>query len=231
MNGRTVQPSDRPLPRQNNNQKGFLLTTQFILVRHGETIWNAEGRMQGQQDSPLTERGIAQARAVAQYLRHAAIDHIYSSDAKRVVDTAQPLADHLAREIKLEPRLRERHYGVFEGLTYADMAEQHGALYQAYRAQRYEPDFAIPKAETIRQLSARGVAIFQSLAERHPGERLVVFSHGGTLSAVLRAVLGVPLGGKHAFRLVNGSISTIAWEDSQWRLFTLGEVAHLRHIG
>jgi probable phosphoglycerate mutase len=79
-------------------------------------------------------------------------------------------------------------------------------------------------------LSERGVAIFQTLAERHPGERLAVFSHGGTLAAVLRAVLGVPLGGRHAFRLVNGSISTIAWEDDQWRLFTLGEVAHLRHI-
>ncbi len=206
------------------------MTTEFILIRHGETIWNAEARMQGQQDSPLTEQGIAQASAVARRLQHEEIDHIYASDLPRVVATAQPLADLLNRAIIFEPRLRERHYGIFEGLTYGDMERDHGTLYQAYRTQRYEADFSIPGAETIRQLVERGAAIMQVLAERHQGERLVIFSHGGTLSAILRTVLGIPLGGKHTFRLANGSINRIVWAAPDWQVITLGDVAHLQEL-
>lgn len=206
------------------------MTTEFLLIRHGETIWNAEARLQGQQDSPLTQRGKAQAQAVADRLHQEHFDRIYASDAKRVVDTAQPLAAHTEQEILLEPRLRERRYGIFEGLTYGEIAQKHPELYESYRTQRYAADFVIPEAETIRHLVERGVAIFQVLADRHPGERLVIFSHGGTLAAVLRAMLGVPLAGKHAFRLANGSISTLVWEAAEWRVMTLGEVSHLRHI-
>lgn len=184
--------------------------------------------MQGQQDSPLTELGKAQARAVAERLCNEHFDRIYSSDLQRVVDTAQPLADCTGHEIILEPELRERRYGIFEGLSYADMQQQYNDLYRRYLAERHDADFAIPEAETLRQLDARGVAIFQVLAERHPGERIVVFSHGGTLAAVLRSVLGVPLGGKHGFRMANGSISTVICENNEWQVVTLGEISHLR---
>lgn len=186
--------------------------------------------MQGQQDSPLTARGKAQAQAVGQRLRDEHFDHLYSSDLQRVIDTAQPLADLANHEVRLEPRIRERHYGIFEGLTYADMERDHNVLYQAYRTQRYAADFVIPEAETVRQLVERGVAIFGELAMRHPNERLAVFSHGGTLGAMLRHALGLPPDGKHAFRLANGSISTIAWEDDEWRVNTLGEASHLRGL-
>ncbi len=206
------------------------MTTEFLLIRHGETIWNAEARMQGQQDSPLTARGRAQALAVADRLGREHFDGIYASDLQRVIDTAQPLADATGHAIRLEPQLRERHYGIFEGLTYADMAQQHSDLYERYRAARYDPDFVIPEAETIRQLVGRGMAIFDAFAERHAGERVAIFSHGGTLAAVLRTVLGVPLDGKHGFRMANGSISTIGYEEGEWRVLTLGEVTHLSGI-
>lgn len=206
------------------------MSTEFVLVRHGETIWNAQARMQGQQDSPLTARGIAQAQAVGDYLQNEMFDQIYSSDLQRVIDTAEPLAMHLSHELRLEPRLRERHYGIFEGLTYADMERQHNAFYQQYRTQRYEPDFVIPQAETIRQLVARTMTILQELAESHVGQRIAIFSHGGTLSAALRTILGVPMGGKHAFRLRNGSISRVAWLEDEWHVLSLGETAHLRNI-
>lgn len=186
--------------------------------------------MQGQQDSPLTELGKAQAQAVAERLCDEAFDHIYSSDLQRVVDTAQPLAERTGHAIVLEPELRERRYGIFEGLNYADIEQQHSELYQRYLVERHDADFVIPEAETLRQLDARGVAIFQRLADRHPNERIVVFSHGGTLAAVLRSVLGVPVGGKHGFRMANGSISTIIYDKSGWRVITLGEVSHLSHV-
>jgi len=206
------------------------LTTEFLLIRHGETVWNAEARMQGQQDSPLTARGRAQAQAVAAHLRNVPLDRIYASDAPRVVSTAQPLVDLTDHELILEPRLRERRYGIFEGLTYPEIEARHNTLYRAYREQRYAADFEIPGAETIRQLVARGIGIFQKLAEDHPGERLAIFSHGGTLAAILRTVLGVPLDGKHAFRLGNGTISTISWDGEEWRLASLGECTHLQEI-
>ncbi len=186
--------------------------------------------MQGQQDSPLTARGRAQALAVADRLGRMHFDCIYSSDLQRVIDTAQPLADCTGHAITLEPQLRERHYGIFEGLTYADMAQQHNDLYERYRGARYDPDFVIPEAETIRQLVGRGMAIFNAFAERHVEERVAIFSHGGTLAAVLRTVLGVPLDGKHGFRMANGSISTIVYEHGEWSVLTLGEVTHLSGI-
>jgi len=208
----------------------MMAKTELYLVRHGETRWTAEARMQGQQDSPLTARGIAQAQAVGRRLCSEHFDHIYSSDLQRVVDTAQPLADLLDHQIRIEPRLRERHYGIWEGLTYADMEEAHNELYQRYRTQRYEPDFLIPEAETIRQLVTRGMTIIEELAAHHKGERIAIFSHGGTLSAILRTMLGVPLGGKHAFRLTNGGISTITREAEDWQVHTVNEMAHLRAI-
>lgn len=186
--------------------------------------------MQGQQDSPLTERGRSQAQAVAKQLSGQHFDWIYSSDLKRVVDTAQPLAEQSKQEIVLEPGLRERRYGIFEGFNRDDMEREHSELYQRYLTDRYDADFAIPNAETLRELEERGVSTFQILAERHPGERLAIFSHGGILAAVLRFMLGVPLGGKHGFRMANGSISTVGYVEGDWRVMTLGEVHHLREI-
>lgn len=203
--------------------------TEFILIRHGETHWNADRRMQGQQDSPLTERGRAQAKAVAERLRHETIHHIYSSDLQRVLDTAQPLADHTGHKIQIEKQLRERAYGIFEGLTYVDAEREHPTVFAEYSVDRYAPDFMIPGAETVRQLSERGQIILHALAEKHPGERLVIFSHGGLLGAMLRHTLGVPLGVRHSFSLANGSLSIIRHRASEWRVITLGDVCHLHH--
>ncbi|MEZ4706218.1 MAG: histidine phosphatase family protein [Caldilineaceae bacterium] len=201
--------------------------TELILIRHGETYWNADRRMQGQQDSPLTARGRAQAQAVADRLRHETIHHIYASDLQRVLDTARPLADHTGYDIQVETQLRERAYGIFEGLTFADAEREHPEVFAEYSVDRYAPDFAIPGAETVRQLSQRGQAILQVLAERHPGERVAVFSHGGLLAAILRHTLGVPLGVRHSFSLANGSLSRIEHAASKWQVVTLGDVCHL----
>ncbi|MEZ4657541.1 MAG: histidine phosphatase family protein [Caldilineaceae bacterium] len=201
--------------------------TELILIRHGETHWNTDHRMQGQQDSPLTARGRAQAQAVAERLRHTTFHHIYASDLQRVLDTAQPLAHYTGHEIRVERQLRERAYGVFEGLTFADAEREHPEVFAEYSNDRYAPDFEIPGAETVRQLSERGQAILQALVERHPGERVVIFSHGGLLAAILRHTLGVPLGVRHSFSLANGSLSLIEHAASEWRVVTLGDVCHL----
>ncbi|MEZ4863721.1 MAG: histidine phosphatase family protein [Caldilineaceae bacterium] len=205
------------------------LKTEMILVRHGETIWNAEGRVQGQGDSPLTARGIAQAKSVGKRLQHEHFTTLYASHLGRVVDTARYIADFTGHAITIDERLQERAYGIFEGLTHAEASAKHPATYQEYKI-NFSPDFAVPAAESSRQLLARGQAVFQDLAQRHPGERLVVVSHGSFLRFVLCDILGVPLGAKQSFRLANGSLSEIAYEDGEWSVTTLGEVYHLREI-
>lgn len=204
--------------------------TEMILIRHGETVWNAEGRIQGQGDSPLTERGVAQAKAVAERLQHEPFTMLYASHLGRVIETARYIAAITGHALTIDERLQERHYGLFEGLTYTDVQQQHPEIYATYQQQRYTADYAHPGAESLRQLAERGQAVLAELAQKHPGERLAIVSHGAFLGAVLRHILGVPLGGKHGFRLANGSISEIVFTDGDWRVKTLGEVYHLRDI-
>jgi len=203
--------------------------TEMILVRHGETIWNAEGRVQGQGDSPLTVRGMAQAKAVGKRLQHERFTALYASHLGRVIDTARQIAAVTGHAITIDERLQERAYGIFEGLTHAEAMANHGAIYQEYKT-NFSPDFAIPQAESIQQMLTRGQAVFQELAERHPGERIVVVSHGSFLRFVLSDILGVPLGAKQGFRLANGSLSEVVYEEGEWSVTTLGEVYHLRDL-
>lgn len=202
-------------------------TTHFILIRHGETFWNAEGRLQGQADSPLTPRGLAQASAVARRLQHESFTALYASHLQRVLDTAAPIGAISGHPITIDERLQERAYGIFEGLTYAEASVHHAAVFQEYQT-NLSPDFAIPQAESTSQLLVRGQRVFAELAERHQGERIVIISHGSFLRVMLSHMLGIPLDIKQRFRLANGSLSEATWRNGEWQVLTLGEVYHLR---
>ncbi len=206
------------------------MRTEMILVRHGETHWNAEGRIQGKEDSPLTERGILQAKAVAVRLQHEGFTALYASHLGRVRETAQHIAAVTGHTIQTDERLQERSYGIFEGLTQTEASTRHTTLYQTYKT-NYSPDFAVPEAESMRQMLARGQTVFQELTQRHPGERIVVVSHGSFLRVILGTILGVQLGNRYGFQLANGSLSEIVFETDEWRVTTLGEVYHLRVVG
>ncbi|MBX3014660.1 MAG: histidine phosphatase family protein [Caldilineaceae bacterium] len=201
--------------------------TEIILIRHGETEWNAEGRIQGQGDSPLTEWGIHQAQAVGKRLQHEPFTALYASHLGRVIETARYIAAVTGHAITIDERLQERAYGIFEGLTQAEAQAAHTAIFQEYKT-NFSPDFAVPQAESSRQVLARGRAVFQELAQRHVGERIVVVSHGSFLRSVLAAILGVELGAFIGFRLANGSLSEIVFEANEWQVVTLGEVQHIR---
>ena len=201
--------------------------THLILIRHGETFWNAEGRLQGQSDSPLTPRGVAQAQAIARRLQHEAFSALYASHLQRVLDTAAPIAAMSGHRVQVDPRLQERAYGIFEGLTHPEASVQHAAVYQEYQT-NLSPDFAIPQAESTSQMLARGRTVLTELAERHPGERIVIVSHGSFLRVMLSHMLGIPLDIKQRFRLANGSLSEATWRAGEWNVLTLGEVYHLR---
>lgn len=202
--------------------------TELVVVRHGETVWNAERRMQGQQNSPLSERGRAQARALGARFSTEPFDHLYSSDLERAYRTAEAIAERTGREIRIDVRLRERAFGIFEGLTAAEMAERHPAEYAKFRAR--DPDYALPGGECTREFFARSMACFSEIGTRHTGERVVIVAHGMLLDALYRAARGMDLVAPRDVDLINASLNVFRFERARWEVVCWGDCAHLDEI-
>jgi probable phosphoglycerate mutase len=202
------------------------MQTDLFLIRHGETVWNAESRFQGHQDSPLTPLGMAQAEAAARHLRDAAIRALYSSDLPRTLQTAQPIAVATGLPIIAEPALCERSLGIFEGFTRVEVEARYATEFARHVAR--EPEFVIPNGESLQQLSQRGLAIMETLARRHGGERVAIVSHGALLTTFLRHLNGIPLRDLGKFTLRNGSISRIRFDTltGTWTIISQGEIVH-----
>ena len=210
---------------------GDMNTTELILIRHGETVWNAEGRLQGNQDSPLTRLGHHQAMAVARRLQTVALDAIYSSDLGRTLATASYLGDSGGLEVVPEPGLRERHNGIFEGMTIAEAREGYPEEYA--RLAHRDADYAPPGGgESLRCVSDRACRVIGEIAARHPGERIAIVSHGAVLSAFLRRALGLPLDAHSRFSLRNACLNWVTYSGvpDGWHILTLGEVSHLEGL-
>ena len=203
--------------------------TELILMRHGETAWNRERRMQGQTNTPLSDTGRAQAAAVGQRLAQHPFAVLYSSDLQRAWDTAVAIAQASGRAIVSEPRLRERTFGVFEGLTYDEMAQRHPAEHARF-AQR-DPDYAVPGGESPRQFFARSLACLEGIAAAHPGDSVVVVTHGLVLDTLYRAARKLPLEMKREAPLLNASLNTFQRAPHAWIEVSWGDVAHLAEVG
>lgn len=202
-----------------------MTATVFILVRHGETTWNREGRIQGHLDSPLSPEGIAQARALAERLGDEPFDALVSSDLGRARITARYVAARTGYAVSADARLRERHYGMFQGMTRAEAQRIHPEVYARYHDE--SADYAIPGGESTAQCFARNLECLQELGARHAGARVVVVAHGGVLDGLYRHVMGLPHVGPRAFTIVNASLNWFSCENGEWRLERWGDVAHL----
>ena len=196
------------------------MVTELIVVRHGETIYNTRNVYQGHSDSPLTADGEAQARALAPRIRAlCTAPALYCSDLLRARRTAELIATAGHHEVTVEPRLRERGYGVLEGRS-RDEVQQAVPM--------GDVDFAPPGGESQRQLHHRVVAAFDAIASRHAGARIVAVSHGGVLIAFAKHVLGLPQEARRRFHIHNTSLSVFQRDDAgQWNVRTLGDLAHL----
>lgn len=199
--------------------------TTLHLVRHGQTESNAGGRIQGQSESQLSSLGRAQAERLAEALALLAPRTLYASDLVRARDSAAPAAARLGLPLVLEPRLRERAYGILEGMTWTEIIAEHPDVYARLAAA--DPEFRIPGGESRRDLSERITAAIDALADRHAGQTFAVVSHGGVMSAFVAHVLGLPLERTPALRTLNGCISTFERGQGGWRMLTFGAVAHL----
>jgi probable phosphoglycerate mutase len=195
-------------------------------VRHGESVFNADHRIQGQSDTPLSPRGRQQAEALAARFRKLTpIDAIYSGPLARARETANIIAQAIELTVQIEDRLKEINAGIFQGLRWEEIDHVHPEEARRWREQ--DPDFVIPNGESRRQLMQRGQAALEAIhAAGH--ERVIVVSHGGLLTAAFKALLCVPAE-INPFSLYNASINQLVW-DRRIRLMTLNEIEHLAGV-
>jgi probable phosphoglycerate mutase len=200
-------------------------STRLCLVRHGETEWNAEGRVQGQTDIPLSPLGLAQARAAAEVLARHDFSAIYASDLMRVRQTAEPSAHKLALPLQLDPGLRERHYGIFERLLYTEVRSRFPEHYA--RFQRKDLDYDFDTGESLRAFNERSLATVRAIAERHVGEQVLVFTHGGVLEMVYRHARAVGLASARDFGIPNCGVNWVEISARGWDVQCWADVGHL----
>jgi probable phosphoglycerate mutase len=202
--------------------------TRLLLVRHGQTDWNAEQRVQGHRDVPLNATGRAQARALAAALAGQPLAAVYCSDLQRARATAEPLAQACGAPLHGDAALRERAFGRFEGLTHAEIAARWPE--QAQRWRRREPAFEPGGGESLLAFQARCVAAAARLAAPHRGQAVALVAHGGVLDALYRAATGAAPDAPRTWALDNATINRLLWHGEGFTLVGWNDDAHLTHL-
>lgn len=203
--------------------------TRIIAIRHGETAWNVETRLQGHTDISLNAHGIWQAERAALALADEDIAAIYTSDLSRARATAEAIAQRSAqdqaRAVRPTPGLRERGFGVLEGHTYAQIAERWPDESERWR--RRDPDFAPPGGESLRQVRTRVADTVHALAQAHTGEQIVLVAHGGVLDTLYRLATGQDVQAPRTWDLGNAAINRLLWTHDSLTVVGWSDTRHL----
>ena len=201
-------------------------TTRICFVRHGETDWNIEQRMQGHIDLALNANGEAQAIAAGPHFAGLPAVALYCSDLLRARQTAQPIAQALHLPIILLPALRERNCGRCEGMTFEEIAARNEDDARAIESR--DPDYAAPGGgESRRQHEKRILDCIGELVSNHPGQTIVVVTHGGVLDVIYRRVRGLPSDAPRDYPIPNTGINWVTISGQQWLIESWGETGHL----
>jgi 2,3-bisphosphoglycerate-dependent phosphoglycerate mutase len=200
--------------------------TRIIAVRHGETAWNVEARLQGQLDVALNENGLAQARRLAEALADDAPDAIVSSDLSRARDTALAVAERCGLRVDTDPGLRERHFGIFQSHSYAEVEQRWPE--ESARWRRREPAYGPESGETLQAFYERSVATATRLAKAHPGRTLLLVTHGGVLDCLYRAASRIALDAPRTWELANTGVNRLLHTAQGFTLVGWGDVQHLQ---
>jgi len=199
--------------------------TRIVAIRHGETAWNVDTRIQGQLDIGLNAAGRWQAERLARALADEPLDAIYTSDLARAADTARALAAGRGVELRAEPGLRERGFGFFEGMTFAEIEQRHPDDSRRWRQR--EADFAPGGGERLADFAARAVGAVAAIAARHRGQHIAVVSHGGVLDALYRAASRIALDAPRTWQLGNASINRLLHGEHGFTLVGWADRFHL----
>jgi probable phosphoglycerate mutase len=202
--------------------------TQLILIRHGETDWNRERRFQGQTDIDLNDAGRLQARRLADALAGERIDHLYSSDLKRALQTAEPTARRLGLRPVTDAGLREQHFGPFEGLLASEVPHRLPEVWAQWV--RHDPHYAAPGGESLHRFFERVLGTLRRIAAAHRGQTLLIVTHGGALDMVWRAAHGHTLAGPRDCAIPNCGINRLRLEGDALHIEQWADDAHLQGL-
>jgi 2,3-bisphosphoglycerate-dependent phosphoglycerate mutase len=217
-------PVQWPLPV--SAQGSALQLTRILAIRHGETAWNRDTRIQGHTDIELNDHGRWQAAQLADALRDEPIAAVYASDLLRARETAQAVARTRGQAVASHTGLRERGFGQFEGHTWAELEQRFPEESMAWR--KRVPDFAPPGGESLLQLQARVVSAVEELAARHPGEQILLVAHGGVLDILYRAATRLDLQAPRSWELTNTAINRLLWSPEGLSLVGWADTGHLQ---
>lgn len=202
--------------------------TRIIAVRHGETAWNVDARIQGQLDIQLNDTGRWQARRVGHALASEPLTAVYSSDLGRAHETARAIADVAGIQVVPHTGLRERRFGMFEGKTFDEIHQAWPEHAHSWR--KRIPDWVPPEGgESLLQLRERVSSTMTDLAGRHPGSQIAVVAHGGVLDALYRIATGQEVNSPRTWQLPNGAINRLLWTPEGFTLVGWSDTQHLDH--
>jgi 2,3-bisphosphoglycerate-dependent phosphoglycerate mutase len=202
--------------------------TKVTMIRHGETEWNVAMRLQGKQNSELTLLGIKQVELVAEELGKRTFDVLISSDQRRAVNTAEIINKYHNLKIILNEDLRERNFGIMEGLTREEIAKKFPEVHDAYIERKSE--FQVPDGESLIQLFSRVTNELKKIINLYEGKSILIVTHGGVLDCTMRMVFSLSLDRSRNFSIYNAAINTFTVTNGQWDLIEWGNIDHLASI-
>ena len=203
-----------------------MTSARICIVRHGETAWNAERRIQGQLDLALNAAGLAQAEAVACALADENFATVISSDLLRARQTAVSFALTAGLPVTLHTGLRERHYGVFQGHTYEEARLRYPEDYRVFSSR--DADFDFGSGESLMAFAGRVRACMEEIAAAGMGKTILVITHGGVLDIVYRMATGMPLVAPRDFPIPNAALNWVERNARGWHLLGWADEHHLR---
>jgi 2,3-bisphosphoglycerate-dependent phosphoglycerate mutase len=206
--------------------------TEILLIRHGETAWNAKKRLQGHLDIPLNEEGERQAAALGRALRDESLDAVFSSDLQRARQTAEAIARPRALQVRMDRGLRERCYGAFEGMLYGEISQRYPAAYAAWQARDIDARFpeGVHVAETLREFSHRVVSTITRIVTENNFRRVAMVAHGGVLECAYRAAQGLGFSHARDFDIFNASVNRFTWDGVNLKIADWGDITHLQEL-
>ena len=199
--------------------------TRILAIRHGETLWNVDSRIQGHLNIGLNDTGRWQAERLGMALKDETIAAIYASDLSRAHDTALAVSRHTGVPVQAEPDLRERSFGEFEGRTFAEIETE--LPEQAKRWRQRDPSFTPAGGESLLMLEARVLSVAARLAAQHPGEQIAFLAHGGVMDILYRAATRLDLQAARTWTLGNTAINRLLWSPEGFSLVGWADVQHL----
>ena len=202
--------------------------TIIYLIRHGETMWNREKRLQGHIDIGLNDAGYWQAECLAKHMAGKNLAAVISSDLSRAIDTAKPIAEHHELDLIFDPALRERHYGIMQGLSHQEIADNHPRNHLAWKNR--EVDFQPESGESLQQFYNRVVGAVKHWAGTYPDQEIAVVAHGGVLDCLYRASARMALDAPRTWQLGNAAINRVLFNGEGFVVIGWNDHGHLEGL-